>query len=104
MLAKNNIQRHTKYKTINITRLCLILALEERMGKLNDVNKLGHNCLGDDITWHHITAMTSQITDNCIVCSIVSSDAHQRKHQTSASLVIMGESTGNQWIPLTKGQ
>ena len=52
-----------------------------------------------------IRAMASQITGVSIVCSTVCSGADQRKHQSSASLAFLwGESTGDRWIPLTKGQ
>ena len=49
-------------------------------------------------------AMASQITGISIVYSSVCSDADQRKHQSSASLSLWGEFTGDRWIPLTKGQ
>ena len=48
--------------------------------------------------------MASQITDISIVCSSVYSDADQKKHQSSTSLAFVRESTGDRWIPLTKGQ
>ena len=48
-------------------------------------------------------AMASQITGVSIVCSNVCSVAEQRKHQNSALLAFVGESTGERWIPLTKG-
>ena len=48
--------------------------------------------------------MASQITDVSIVCSTVCSGGDQWKHQYSASLAYVRESTGDRWIPLTKGQ
>ena len=39
-----------------------------------------------------------------IVYSTVCSGADQRKHQSPASLALWGESTGERWIPLTRGQ
>ena len=41
--------------------------------------------------------MASQITSLAIVCSIVYSDADQRKHQSSASLAFV---RGNHWEPV----
>ena len=51
-----------------------------------------------------MSAMASQLIGVSIVCSTVCSGAYQRKHQSSASLVFWGESTGHRWILLTKGQ
>ena len=48
--------------------------------------------------------IASQITSFIIVYSTVYSDAHQRNHQSSASLGFMREFTGHRWIPRTKGQ
>ena len=42
--------------------------------------------------------MASQITGVSIVCLDICSGADQRKHQSSASLVFVRESTGHQWI------
>ena len=49
-------------------------------------------------------AIASQITSLTIVYSIAYSDADQRKHQSSASLALCEEITGDQWIPRTNGQ
>ena len=49
-------------------------------------------------------AIASQIISVTIVYSIVYSGADQRKHQSSASLALWGEFTGNRLIPRTKGQ
>ena len=62
--------------------------------------------------WHHcprdskihysaviMGAMASQITGVWSVYSTVCSGADQRKHQSSASLALWGESTGDRWIP-----
>ena len=49
-------------------------------------------------------AMSSQITSLTIVYSIVYSGTDQRKHQSSASLAVVREFTGDRWIPRTKGQ
>ena len=46
----------------------------------------------------------SQITNILIVCLTISSGVDQRKHQSTESLVYVRESTGDQWIPLTKHQ
>ena len=51
-----------------------------------------------------MSARVSQITCVSIAYSTVFSGADQRKHQSSASLVFVRESTGDQWIPPTKGQ
>ena len=40
------------------------------------------------LQWRHMTAMASHFTGN-YCCSTVSSGAHQRKHQSSASLAIV---------------
>ena len=58
--------------------------------------------------WHSsdviMSAMSSQVTSIRIVYSTVYSGADQRKHQSSASLVLWGEFTGDRWIPRTKAQ
>ena len=51
-----------------------------------------------------ISVMASQITGVSIVCSIVGSGADQRKHQSSASLALVREFTGDRWILCTKAQ
>ena len=51
-----------------------------------------------------MVAIASQITSLMIVYSAVYSDADQRKHQSSASLALGGEFTGDRWIPHTNGQ
>ena len=51
-----------------------------------------------------MSAMASQITSLATVCSTVYSGADQRKHQSSASLVLWGAFTGDRWIPRTKAQ
>ena len=51
-----------------------------------------------------IGAMASQITSLTIVYSSIYSGADQRKHQSSASLASVRESTGHRWIPRTYGQ
>ena len=48
--------------------------------------------------------LASQITSLTIACWNVYSSAYQRKHQSSASLALCGEFTGDRWIPRTKGQ
>ena len=45
-----------------------------------------------------MSAMASQITGASVVCSTVCSGADQRKHQSSASLAFVRESTGQRWI------
>ena len=55
------------------------------------------------LQWRHMTTMASQITVNPTNCPTVSSGAHQREYQRSASLALRGESTGDWWIHLTKG-
>ena len=61
-------------------------------------NWLGH--YGDVI----MDAIESQITSLTIIYSLVYSDVHQRKHQSSASLAFVREFTGDRWIPRTSGQ
>ena len=48
--------------------------------------------------------MASQTISLTIVYSTVYSGADQRKHQSSASLALSGEFTGDRWIPRTNGQ
>ena len=63
-----------------------------------------------DATWSYhysdvmMGAMASQITSLKIVYSTVYSGADQRKHQSSASLALRGEFTGDRGIPRTNGQ
>ena len=49
-------------------------------------------------------AMAYQITRLMVVYSSVYSGADERKHQSSASLALCGEFTGDRWIPRTNGQ
>ena len=51
-----------------------------------------------------MSAIASQITSLSIAYLTIYSGAVQRKHQSSASLALCGEFTGNRWIPRTKGQ
>ena len=51
-----------------------------------------------------MSAVAFQITGVSIVCSSVCLGADQGRHQSSASLVFVRESTGDRWIPLTKCQ
>ena len=47
--------------------------------------------------------MVSQITSISIVYATIFFKK-QRKHQSSAHWPLLGESSGDWWIPLTKGQ
>ena len=49
-------------------------------------------------------AIACQITNLTIVYSTIYSDADQRKHQSSASLPFVRETTGDRWILHTNGQ
>ena len=52
-----------------------------------------------------MSVMASGITGVAMVCLTVCLGADQRKYQSPVSLAfVWGESTGDQWIPLTKGQ
>ena len=51
-----------------------------------------------------MTTIASQITSLAVVYSTVISDADQRKHQSSASLVFVWGIHRDRWIPRTKGQ
>ena len=51
-----------------------------------------------------MTTIASQITSLTVVYSTVSSDADQRKHQSSASLAFVWGIHRDRWIPRTKGQ
>ena len=61
-----------------------------------------------DISDHYndviMTMIASQITSPTVVYSAVYSDADQRKHESSASLVFVWGIHRDQWIPRTKGQ
>ena len=66
------------------------------------------NCVPIKCQIHYIdvimTTMASQITSLTVVYSNVCSDADQRKHQSSASLVFVRGIHRDRWIPRTKGQ
>ena len=49
-----------------------------------------------------VSAMASQIAGVSIVCLTVRPGIDQGKHQSSASLAFVRESTGHRWIPLAK--
>ena len=51
-----------------------------------------------------MTTIASQITSLTVVCSIVYSDADERKHQSSVSLAFVWGIHRERWIPRTKGQ
>ena len=51
-----------------------------------------------------MTAIASQIISLTIVCSTVYSGAHQRKHQSSASLAFVWGIHWDRWIPRTNSQ
>ena len=51
-----------------------------------------------------MSAMASLVTSVSTVSSIVCPWAVQRKHQSSASLALVREFTGDWWIPRTEGQ
>ena len=51
-----------------------------------------------------ITTMASQITSLTVVYSTVSSDAYQRKHQSTAPLAFVWGIHRDRWIPRTKDQ
>ena len=61
------------------------------------------------LSWIHYNdvimgTMASQITSLTIVYSTVYSGAHQRKHQSSASLAFVRGIHRGRWIPRTNGQ
>ena len=69
------------------------------------------DCLTAQSSWQQddygdviMGAIASQITSLTIVYSTVYSDADQGKNQSSASLALCGEFTGDRWIPRTNGQ
>ena len=66
----------------------------------------GRSCnIGHTLQWRHTGAMTSQITGRSPVCLRAVTCQHQRKHHNCALLACLwGESIGDRWIPLTKGQ
>ena len=51
-----------------------------------------------------MSAMASQITGVSIVCSAVCSGADQDNIKAPRHWPLWGESNGDRWIPITKGQ
>ena len=51
-----------------------------------------------------MSVIASQITSLTIVYSTDYSVADKKNHQSSASLALCGEFTGDRWIPRTNGQ
>ena len=51
-----------------------------------------------------MSAVASQITNLTSVYSTIYSGAEQKKLQSPASMALLGEFTGDQWIPRTKGK
>ena len=51
-----------------------------------------------------MSAMASQITSIRTVCSVACSGAQQRNIKVLRRNPLWGESSGDRWIPLTKGQ
>ena len=88
---------------------CHALTINEPTFHASVVHALPHR-FNDmlNTTNHYIdvimTTMASQITSLTIVYSTVSSDAGQRKHQSSASLAFVWGNHRDRWIPHTKGQ
>ena len=75
--------------------------------------RIGRACPWPDFTaktqyFHYndveMTTIASQITSLMVVYSTVYSDAHQRKHQSSASLAFVWGIHRERWDPRTKGQ
>ena len=54
------------------------------------------------LRWRHMNVMSSRITDHSTVCLTVY--AHQRNINVRIIGHLIGEFTGDRWIPLTKGQ
>ena len=71
---------------------------EENIGCAKGGNSKSHY---NDVV---MSAMAPLIPGVSIVYSTVCSGADQRKHQSPAPLAFVGESTGDRWIPVTKGQ
>ena len=65
-----------------------------------EVCKVAFSCYNSDII---MSAMASQIAGVSIVCSTICSGAHQKKIEALRHWPLWGESTGDRWIPLTKG-
>ena len=63
------------------------------------VTRFSANRHYNDVT---MSAMASQITVFSTVCSTIGSGAHQRKHQSTASLALCVEFIGDRWIPTQK--
>ena len=56
------------------------------------------------LPWRQMTVMTSQIISNFIVCSTSCSGQKERMSELHITDSLWGETTGDQWLFLTKGQ
>ena len=70
------------------------------------VNKVLQKDVDQTLCYNDVimTTMATPITSLTIVYSPFIQGADQRKHQSSASLALCGEFTGDRWIPRTNGQ
>ena len=62
------------------------------------------DCRFGSLQWRHNEAMVSQITNIWTVCSDFCSGTHKKKPKAPRHWPLWGESTGDKWIPLPKGQ
>ena len=96
---------HDKYdkRPIYAVKACAKFALMTRKWNTTKWNfNHAENVHYNDVT---MSAMASQITGVLIVCLNVCSVADQRKHQSSiCHWPLLGEFTGDGWIPHTTGQ
>ena len=87
---------------------CAVLIAIQQIIILIDPHKIGNTLMCsqryNDYTDVIMTTMASQITSLTVVYSTVYSDAHQRKHQSSASLAFVRGIHRDRWIPRTNGQ
>ena len=54
--------------------------------------------------WYHMNVMASQIIGNFNVCSMVFQQKTNNGEKLHITGPLCGESTDDQWIPLTKGK
>ena len=82
----------------NNDRLCKEIGRHINLLKIK--SKLFENIMSDQIHHSDVTMgiMASQVTGVWPVCPVVCSDANQRKHQNSASLVFVRGLTGERWF------
>ena len=95
-----NIFEMTEKRTLKFTNT------QQHLAPLCKMTTVQLRCWMDTTHYNDVIigAIASQITSLTIVCSIIYSDADQRKHKSSRHWPLCGEFTGDRWIPRTNGQ